>query len=103
LNTPTNQCLLHVRDLRFGVVLFSSCTFTTWNIVHNFHDDKTSKFQVTYDTRSVIIYNEPPEPNIDPVANPPSLKDSYVIKRSSPLAVLYIKSAGKWVLMNLRY
>jgi hypothetical protein len=38
---------------------------------------------------------KPPEPSIDPVANPPSLKDSYVIKRSSPLAVLYIKSAGK--------
>jgi hypothetical protein len=38
---------------------------------------------------------KPPELNIDPVANPPSLKDSYVIKRSSPLAVLYIKSAGK--------
>jgi hypothetical protein len=37
---------------------------------------------------------KPPEPSIDPVAKP-SLKDSYVIKRSSPLAVLYIKSAGK--------
>jgi hypothetical protein len=45
---------------------------------------------------------KPPEPNIDPVAKPPSLNDSYVIKRSSPLAVLYIKSAGKWVLMNLQ-
>jgi hypothetical protein len=66
------------------------------SIVHSFRDDKTSKVpSITYDdARSVIIY-KPPEPSIDPVANPPSLKDSYVIKRSSPLAVLYIKSAGK--------
>jgi hypothetical protein len=66
------------------------------SIVHSFRDDKTSKVpSITYDARSVIIHNETPEPSIDPVAKPPSLKDSYVIKRSSPLAVLYIKSAGK--------
>jgi hypothetical protein len=65
------------------------------SIVHSFRMIKRAKFQVLRTTRSVIIYNEPPEPSIDPVANPPSLKDSYVIKRSSPLAVLYIKSAGK--------
>jgi hypothetical protein len=62
------------------------------NIVHNFHDERGNS-SITHDT-SVIIYNETSEPN-DPVANPPSLNDSYVIKRSSPLAVLYIKSAGK--------
>jgi hypothetical protein len=46
--------------------------------------------------QEVSLYTmKPPEPSIDPVAKPPSLKDSYVIKRSSPLAVLYIKSAGK--------
>jgi hypothetical protein len=45
--------------------------------------------------QEVSLYTmKPPEPSIDPVAKP-SLKDSYVIKRSSPLAVLYIKSAGK--------
>jgi hypothetical protein len=65
------------------------------SIVHSFRDDKTSKVpSITYDARSVIIYNETSEPSIDPVANPPSLSH-YVIKRSSPLAVLYIKSAGK--------
>jgi hypothetical protein len=46
--------------------------------------------------QEVSLYTmKPPEPSIDPLLKPPSLKDSYVIKRSSPLAVLYIKSAGK--------
>ena len=37
----------------------------------------------------------PPEPNIEPEANPPSAKLSYVIKRSSPAAVFVTKCAGK--------
>ena len=41
------------------------------------------------------ITMNPPEPNIVPVANPPSASDSYDINRGSPFAVFKINSAGR--------
>jgi hypothetical protein len=61
---------------------------------------KRAKFQVLRTMQEVSLYTmKPPEPSIDPVAKHRHLRIH--IKRSSPLAVLYIKSAGKMVLMNL--
>jgi hypothetical protein len=56
---------------------------------------KRAKFQVLLRMQEVSLYTNLQNLAFDPAANPPSLKDSYDIKRSSPLAVLYIKSAGK--------
>ena len=91
-----NQCHSFVHDrVQCDATLFPSNLFLrgTGCTDHMTHDDKSARTSTSCARCTLVssITINPPDPNIVPLINPPSAKDSYVIKRGSPLAVFKIR------------